>query len=113
MAKVSGTSYIASATPADKTEVVRKWKYLSVDLSTNSTTVWPGPCRIGKIYVDTVLSAHACPIKDGTTTIGSLVASLAVGSQINVFEDTVCDTSLVIDPDDSGTGVILVQYAPL
>jgi hypothetical protein len=113
LAKVTGAGYFTGAAPSDDTEVFVKWKTARVDVADNSTTVYAGPCRIGKIYVDTVLSAHACPIKDNTTTIGSLVASLAAGSTVTAFEGTVCDSSLVIDPNDAATGMLVIQYAPL
>ncbi len=37
-----------------------------VDLSDNITTVFDGPCVVYGVYVNTVLSAQACPIQDGT-----------------------------------------------
>src|SRR5574343_1875202 len=54
--------------------------YAVVDLATDSTTVSTGPAVLYGIYVNTVLSAHAAPIKDGTTTVLSIPASAAAGS---------------------------------
>ena len=89
----------------------QRWKYAVVDLATNSTTIRTGRTVLGKIWVNTVMSAQACPIKDGTTTLISLDASSAVNTAFTVQEVTVCETSLIVDPDDSATGAIVVQYS--
>jgi hypothetical protein len=60
--------------------------------------------------VHTVLSAHACPIKDNTTTIASLAASSAVGTTLNFETGIPFATSLIVDPDDAATGTITVIY---
>lgn len=88
------------------------WERALVDIGDNSTTVFTGACTLGKIYVDTVLSAHAVPILDNATTVASLIASLAAGSEIGALEGLRFGTSLIIDPDDAGTGNIVVQYKP-
>lgn len=110
-------AHIAGEEQADnqfesKQRITEDWKWSRVDLSNNSTTVYNGPCRLGNIYVDTVLSAHACPIKDGADAFASLVASLAAGSTVSAFKGSRLVNSLVVDPDDAATGVILVQYLP-
>lgn len=89
--------------------VVPECDYAVVDLSDNSTTVTANPALLFGIYVDTVLSAHACPLKDDTGTVLSLVASLAAGSMLE-FPGVKFNTSLVIDPDDAATGKIVVFY---
>lgn len=83
-----------------------------VNVATDSTTVYTGPCLLHGIYVDAALSAHACPIKDDTTTKITLVASLAVGTNL-VFPGVLFATSLVVDPDNSGSGTLVVFYEPL
>ena len=89
--------------------VTEDWKYIVVDLSVNQTIIYSGECRIGKIYVNTVLSAHAVQISDGTTSVFNLIASLAAGSIVDM-SGTRFATSLIIDPDASSTGSITVQY---
>ncbi len=84
-------------------------EYSIVDVSDNSTTVYTGPCLLYGIYVNTVLSAHACPIKDGTTTIVTLPASYVVGAYMP-FPGIRFDTSLIVDPNDAATGSITVVY---
>jgi hypothetical protein len=64
------------------------------------------------IYVNTVLSAHVCPIADGTTTVVSLVASAAAGTSI-LYPGIRFNTSLIVDPDNSATGSITVAYRPV
>ena len=83
--------------------------YSVVDVATDSTTVYNGPAVLYGVYVNTVLSAHALPIKDGTTTVLTLPASAAAGSMYT-FPGIVFGTSLVVDPNDSGTGNVTVVY---
>lgn len=94
-----------------------EWTYTSVDLSANSTTVSAVPAIIGKVWVNTVLSAHACPIKDNTTTVFSLPASAAAtisdATAYAFAAGTRFETSLIVDPDDAATGTIVVQWRPI
>ena len=87
-------------------------KALVVDLAANSTTVFDGPCLLLGVWVNTALSAHACPIKDGAAAVVTLPASLAAG-QNPPFPGVRFETSLVVDPDDAATGNITVFYLPL
>ena len=87
----------------------KEWKYASVDLSTDSTTVEPAPCLVKGAIVTTALSAHACPIKDSTTSVCAFPPSAAVGDTIDL-EGVRFETSLVVDPDDAAAGVITVFY---
>ncbi len=89
-----------------------EWIRAIVDLSTNSTTVCAYPCIFRGVSVITALSGQACPIKDDTTQIATLPASLGVGSWAEAGDQTVL-TSLVVDPDDSATGTINVIYKPI
>lgn len=84
----------------------------TVDLSDDSTTVTTNACIVRGVYVNTVLSSHECPIKDDTTTKFTLPAALAAGTFVP-FGDTMFNTSLVVDPDDSATGDITVIYKPI
>jgi len=84
-------------------------EYTVVDLSDNVTTVSSVPAILYGVYVNTVLSADACPIEDGTTAVITLVASLAAGSNLQ-FPGVRFDTSLVVDPDDAATGNITVIW---
>ena len=86
--------------------------YAVVDVSDNSTTVYTGACMLYGVYVNTVLSAHTCPIKDGTTSVVTLVASAAAGTSI-LYPGIKFNTSLIVDPNDSGTGSIVVAYRPV
>lgn len=89
------------------------WEYTVVDLSDNSTTVASVPSIIGNVWVTVVLSAHVCPIKDNTTVIANLAASAAVGDALTAQFGTRTTTSLIVDPDDSATGTIIVQHRPV
>ena len=84
-------------------------EYGIVDVSDNTTTVYTGACMLYGVYVNTVLSAHACPITDGATTVVTLPASAAVGTYI-VLPGVRFDTSLIVNPNDAATGSITVVY---
>lgn len=94
-----------------------EWNYTVVDLATDSTVISAAPAIIGKVWVNVVLSAHACPIMDGATTLFSLPASApATTTEATAFaflRGTRCETSLVIDPNDAATGTIVVQWRPI
>jgi hypothetical protein len=92
---------------------VKGRSYAVVDVADNSTTVVDGPAVLYGIYVSTVLSAHACPIKDGTVTVLSLIASLAAGTLLTFGDGIRFDTSLIVDPNDAGTGGITLIYDSL
>jgi hypothetical protein len=84
--------------------------YAIVVVDDNSTTVFTGPCILYGVYVNTVLSAHACPIQDGTTAVITLPASLAAGTNLTFPGGIRFNTSLVVDPNDSATGNITLTY---
>jgi hypothetical protein len=87
--------------------------YLVVDVATDSTTVYTGPCIYYGAAVTTVLSAHALPIQDGSNVIDSFAASSAVGTVHAWTHGVRCSTGILVDPDNSGTGRITVFYRPL
>ena len=87
-------------------------RYTVVDVSTNSTTVSATPAIFYSIHVNTVLSAHALPVLDGSATIANLAASAAVGTNL-VTIGIPCLTSLIVDPNDAATGSVTVVWAPL
>lgn len=91
------------------TLVQQQCDYSVVSVADNSTTVYTGPCVLYGIYVNTVLSAHACPVQDGSTAVITLPASLAAGTNL-MFSGVRFETSLIVDPNDSGTGNITVIY---
>ena len=86
--------------------------YLVVDIADDITTVYTGPCMLYGIYVNTVLSAHAVPIQDGTTAVITLISTLAAGTNLE-FPGIRFETSLVVDPNNAGTGNITVIYRPV
>ena len=86
-----------------------KWDYASVDLSTDSTTVNSGAALVLGAIVTEAMSAHDCPIKDGSTTVLVIPASSAVGGSFSL-EGVRFNTSLVVDPDNAATGRITVIY---
>jgi len=87
----------------------REWKYAVVDLSANSTTVSDVPCIVKGFYVNTTMSAHECLIKDDTTTVIRIPASTAAAAASD-FDQLRFETSLVVDPDDSATGELLIMF---
>lgn len=96
----------------NRLRIAEDWKWKRVDLANDSTIVFDGQCRIGNIYVDAVMSAHACPILDGSNSFASLLASTAAGTLISAFKGSRFYSNLIIDPNDAATGTLLVQYQP-
>ncbi len=84
-------------------------EYSVVSVTDNSTTVFTGPCILTGVYVNTTLSAHVLPITDGATTVVSLDSSTAVGTNVN-FPSLRFNTSLIVNPDDAGTGSVTVAF---
>lgn len=85
--------------------------YAVVDAADNSTTVYNDPCKLWSVKVITDTSAHTIDINDGSTTILTIPASQTAPTEID-FHGVKVD-SLVIDPDDSATGAVLVIYEPI
>ena len=93
----------------DQTSHNFKSKMAIVDLSGNDPVVISSvPTVLEGIYVDTVLSAHACPILDDATSKFSLVASLAAGTMLK-FPNPIFE-KLTVNSNDAATGVIVVFY---
>lgn len=88
-------------------------QYSVVDTSTDSTTVSSVPVVVFGVFVNTVLSAHTVLLVDGSTTVITLPASLAAGTNLHWPNGIRFTTSLVVDPDNSSTGNITVLYKPL
>lgn len=93
--------------------VTAECDYAVVNVATDSTTVYNGPCLYFGATVTTALSAQACPILDGSNTIDSFAASAAVGASHIFLHGVRCATNLVVDSDNSGTGTITVFYRPI
>ena len=89
--------------------VQEQCEYSVVDLSDNTTTIYTGPCILLGTHVNTVLSAHIVLITDGATTVASMPASTAAGTD-NDYHGLRCETSLIVNPDDSSTGSLLVMW---
>lgn len=81
-----------------------------VDVAVDSTTVSSGPARLWKVYVNTVLSAHTCPIESGGTALFTLPASLAAGTMLD-FGGVLFPSTLVVNPNDAATGNITVVWS--
>ena len=89
-----------------------EWKYAVVDLADNSTTIESVACLVNGVYINTATSAHACLIKDDTSMVYTIPASATAANRYG-FGPTRFETSLVVDPDDSATGSITVEYVIL
>ena len=82
-------------------------------LTTDTITIYNGPCILYGIYVNAAISAHTTVIKDGTTAVLSLPVSAAVGAMYT-FPGIRFDTSLICDPDDgTATGNLTFAFRPL
>lgn len=87
-------------------------RYTVVNVADDSTTVSSAPAILYSVHVNTALSAHACPIADNSTTVLSLAASAAVGTNLSWPNGIPFATSLVVDPDNAATGSITLVWAP-
>jgi len=87
-------------------------KYAVVNVADNTTTVYDGPALLFGVYVNTALSANALPIQDDATTVVTIAASAAVGTNIT-FPGIRFETKLIVNPDDAATGSITVAYRPI
>lgn len=86
-----------------------------VDLSDNDTTIYTGDGRLLGYFVSVIGSAHVVPILDAAAEIMSLVATVPVSSvymPLGPPEGIEFLTSLVIDPDDSASGIVTFFYQP-
>ena len=83
-----------------------------VDVSTYSVAISTRPTVVRGVYINTVLSAHTVVIKSVTTAIYTFPASSAAGTYFE-FGDTTFANGLVVDPNDSSTGNITIEYKVL
>lgn len=86
-----------------------EWKYGIVDLSDDITTIENAPCLVKGVYINTALSAHPCPIEDGTLQPFVIPASATPGSAF-AFGPARFEDKLIVDPDNAATGNITVVY---
>lgn len=100
-------------TVRDASLVTAECDYAVVNVADDSTTVYTGPCLYFGATVTTVLSAQALPILDGANTVDSFAASSAVGASHIFLHGVRCETGIVVDPDNAGSGRITVFYRPL
>lgn len=110
----SGNGKVTLATALDKTnDSITTYPVgctmTVVDTSANTTTVSAAPAYLLGIYVNTVLSAHTVLITDAAVTMLTLPASMAAGTKIDCHSATFA-TSLIVNPDDSSTGEIVVFW---
>lgn len=99
---------------SNEVSTAAEWLIAVVDLTDNDTEVYAGSCLLRGILVTTALSAHACPIKNGGTSgtsQASIPASAGIGTWVECGDQRF-DTTLHVDPDDSGTGIVTVVYKP-
>ena len=81
----------------------------TVSLASGTQTVCTQPCLLLGVYVNTALSAHTCGIKDGTTAKLTLPASTTAGTNMNCHGSKF-DEKLVVEPNASGTGTIVLFW---
>lgn len=89
------------------------WESKNVDLAVNTTTILPTAAILKGVYVNTVMSAHTCLIKNGADTLLIIPSSTAAGTVIDFAGEkgVLFDTNLIIDPDDSASGNITIFYS--
>jgi hypothetical protein len=104
----------ATGALSDATQAIHPECLMSVQDVVNDgpTTIHNGPALLFGVYVSTVLSAHTVLLKDATDAKITLPASLAAGSNLN-FYGARFETSLIISPNASSTGVVVVFYRPI
>jgi hypothetical protein len=88
------------------------WTPRVIDLEDDISSVSSKAVIVKGIYVNTVMSAHPCLIKNGTETLLIIPATSAAGTVIDFAGEkgVLFDTNLIVDPDDSATGNITIFY---
>ena len=89
-----------------------EWKKAVVDLSTDLTSITGVACLVKGVYINTGLSAHACPIKDATESTYIIPAGATDANRYD-FGPTRFETSLIVDPDNAATGSITIEFVIL
>jgi hypothetical protein len=92
---------------------MEEWKHKVVDTSTNITTIINVPALLRGVYINTALSAHTVSMDDGTTTDVMVIPASATAGNYYDVEGLRFETSLIVNPDDSSTGKIMVEYREL
>ena len=82
-----------------------------VDLTDNTTTVYPAAAILRGFAVITTVSAQDVLILDGAVQIATIPGSAGPGTWVECGDQRI-DTSLVVDPDDAATGTVTAVYAP-
>ena len=86
-------------------------KHKTIDISADITSVSDGAVMYYGVTINTVLSAHVCLIQEGTTVAFRIPASAPAGNYYDHGgEEGVEITNLIVNPDDSATGEIVVHY---
>lgn len=81
-----------------------------VDLATDAdVVVTASPAYLVGFRVDTVMSAHAALIKDGSTTMITIAASTAANYNENCHNATFA-TNITVESDNAATGKIAVFW---
>ena len=84
--------------------------YQVVDIANDSTSISTTACYFFGWFVNTALSAHACPIMNGAIAIFTIPASAAAGS-FCFFPRGIRFNSLTIDPNDAATGNVTFLFS--
>lgn len=92
--------------------VIAEPKYGVFDVSNNIGTISSKAAVVHGVYINTTISAHTILIKNGSTSVFTIPASATAGNYYN-FDMVEFSTNLVVDPDDSATGSIVVIYEDL
>jgi hypothetical protein len=88
--------------------------FATVDMTTNTTTVYTGPVILVGIHVNIALDANACEIEQvAGTSVFTIAASTAAGTNINCFNMRL-EKALIVNPADAAaSGQITVVYRPV
>ena len=89
-----------------------QWLYFNADLSDGTDTAFSSPAVVKGLYVNTILSNHACAIKDGDSSVFTIPAQQSAGT-FKDFYNTEFQSSIVIVPNVSATGDITLLYKRL
>lgn len=82
-----------------------------VDVADNETVVTTDRAFLHGVYVNTALSAHALPIKNGPggATIVTIPASAAAGAHYS-FPGIEFSAGIAVDPNDAATGAVVLAW---
>lgn len=113
--EIAGEEGVGTSNDYLKTHQPANYTVIDLSVATPVAVSSGVPAFLCGLYVDTALSAHAVTVDDDSTTVVTIPASTAVGAFDfgNQGHDVRFNTALVVTPNASSTGVLVVYWRPI